>query len=52
VAVKAKTCSRRNLVVIPDDQRAKRLIGRIFGRPYCKVALSLEPTKIAAIERR
>jgi hypothetical protein len=52
VAVKAKTCSRRNLVVIPDDQRAKRLIGRVAGRPYCKVVLSLEPTKIAAIERR
>jgi hypothetical protein len=52
VAVKAKACSRRNLVVIPDDQRPKRLIGWIAGRPHCKVMLRFEPTKIPAIERR
>ena len=52
VAVKVKARSRRNLVVVPDDQRAKRLVGRIADRPYCKMVLGLEPTEIAAVERR
>ena len=52
VAVKVKARSRRNLVVVPDDQRAKGLIGRIAGRPYCKMVLGFEPTEIAAVERR
>ena len=52
VAVKTKARSRRNLVIVPDNQRAKGRVGRIAARVYCKVMLGLEPTKIAAIERR
>jgi hypothetical protein len=52
VAVKVKACSRRNLVIVPDDQRAQGPICRIAGSPYCEVVLGFEPTKIAAVERR
>jgi hypothetical protein len=52
VAVKTKACSRRNLVIVPNNQRAQGRVGRIAARVYCKVMLGLEPTKIPAIERR
>jgi hypothetical protein len=52
VAVETKARSRRDLVIVPDDQRAKRRMGRIAIRPYGKMVFGPEPAKIAAIERQ
>jgi hypothetical protein len=47
VAVKAKACSRRNLVVVPDDQAANRTMRGIAILTNAEVMQRLEPTDIA-----